>query len=416
MRATIEHKIGLWRALTWLVRLSFLLTLIVIVLGAYTRISDAGLGCPDWPGCFGQLSVPNEHHEIEAANTRYPDLMVEPHKAWLEMIHRYVAATLGLMIAAILFFSIRLARLKFIKLSIALPIGLSILVIAQAALGMWTVTLKLMPIIVMLHLLGGFSIACLLLWLHLRLQHIKHYIMKLLATVPLQTDSSAISTLSSRSHIRGSLQQRDKASPPENPPTQGLKRLGILGLIILIMQIMLGGWTSSNYAALMCTSLPICEGNWWQQLQFTSAFSVLQTAHHNANGSYEFGVLDYASRMTIHVSHRFGALLTAGVLISLALQLIRWHAFSTSTSTSTSTSSRSLHHFRRLGWWLMGLVVIQIGLGIANVLLHLPVILAVAHNFVAALLLLMMVKIHFALRYSERTPQSLCAKQDVDKG
>ncbi len=142
-----------------LVRVSLVFTVIVIAMGAYTRLADAGLGCPDWPGCYGQLTVPSSKVAVEVANTLYPERAVEPYKAWLEMIHRYLAGGLGLMVFAIT--TIGLSK-KRRELGIALPISLSLVIVFQAALGMWTVTLKLMPIVVMGHLLGGFTMFSLL--------------------------------------------------------------------------------------------------------------------------------------------------------------------------------------------------------------------------------------------------------------
>ncbi|OEF28190.1 COX15/CtaA family protein [Vibrio rumoiensis] len=331
-------------ALAWLVKVSIGLTLIVIVLGAYTRISDAGLGCPDWPGCFGQLTVPTQNHEIVRANSLFPQHSVEPYKAWLEMVHRYVAGTLGLLIAAILVLSFKVPSVPKMW-----PCVLSVLIIFQAALGMWTVTLKLMPIIVMLHLLGGFTLLCLLLVFYL--------VMK---------PHPWLSSISSSFHT-------------QHLPS--LQRAAWFGMVILLMQIMLGGWTSSNYAALVCTSFPVCNGNWWQSLNFKGAFTIFQQPLLMNNDSYEYGVLDYSSRMTIHIMHRIGAVLTAITLIWLACRVIA-HKLNSA--------------FKVAGIALIMLVFIQIGLGITNVMLQLPVILAVAHNLVAALLLLNVVFIGVA--------------------
>ena len=136
--------------LSGLVRFSLCLTLVVIMLGAYTRLADAGLGCPDWPGCYGQLFVPQTEAEVTKANALFPERAVEQGKAWLEMIHRYFAGTLGLVILMMAIMAVRAERVDP-----TIPVLLCILVLGQAALGMWTVTLKLMPVIVMLHLLGG---------------------------------------------------------------------------------------------------------------------------------------------------------------------------------------------------------------------------------------------------------------------
>lgn len=343
--------------LIWLVRISLGLTLVVIVLGAYTRISDAGLGCPDWPGCFGQLSVPTQNHEIVRATTLFPQHDIEPHKAWLEMIHRYVAGMLGLLIAAILVLSFKVPNVPKV-----LPCVLSVVVIFQAALGMWTVTLKLMPIIVMLHLLGGFTLLCLLLVFYLVMKPHAWLASDTTPHLGLNAD------LNPKRNARWAL---------------SLHRAAWIGCGVLLVQIMLGGWTSSNYAALVCTSFPICNGNWWQSLNINGAFTIFQQPLLINNDSYEYGVLDYASRMTIHILHRIGAVFTAFTLLWLAYRVI---------------ANKINPAFNVAGMVLMVLVFIQIGLGITNVILQLPVILAVAHNLVAALLLLNVVFICVGLR------------------
>jgi cytochrome c oxidase assembly protein subunit 15 len=317
-----------------LLRLTLVFTLAVILMGAYTRLSDAGLGCPDWPGCYGHLTVPNEAHELSKVEASFPEHTVEPEKAWLEMIHRYIAGTLGLLVLSIL-----ILCLSGTNTPKRLPIFIAMLIVFQAVLGMWTVTMKLMPIVVMSHLIGGFTLFALLLVLYLR-------------TMPLRI-------------------------PGGDPTAKALLPLALTGLGILIMQIILGGWTSSNYAALACTTLPICEGNWMDNLRFADAFSPFQGQH----ASFEFGVLDYATRMTIHVSHRIWGVLTAVILIWLAIKLFK-------SQSQIMRNSASL---------LICLVITQVGLGIANVVLHLPLGIAVSHNGGAALLLLTLVFINYAL-------------------
>ncbi|AVV84384.1 COX15/CtaA family protein [Shewanella putrefaciens] len=319
--------------LTWILRLTLVFTLMVILMGAYTRLSDAGLGCPDWPGCYGHIKVPTQDHEIARAQTIFPDHDIQTEKAWLEMIHRYIAAGLGLLILFIF--------IKCLKTPTApkkLPTFILLLLIFQAALGMWTVTMKLMPIVVMSHLIGGFSLISLLLILYLRIRQKQVEI--------------------------GSLQ------------TQNLAILALVSLIILIGQIMLGAWTSSNYAALACTTLPICEGNWMDNLAIADAFSPFQGQH----PSFEFGVLDYPARMTIHIAHRFGAIITTGVLLLLAYKLF--------------VSTRAL---KKLSLLLVALVILQVALGISNIVMHLPLGIAVSHNGGAALLLLTLVTINYFL-------------------
>ncbi|MEI6860389.1 MAG: COX15/CtaA family protein [Shewanella sp.] len=318
-----------------LLRVTLLFTLCVILMGAYTRLSDAGLGCPDWPGCYGMLKVPSQHSELIQAQDAFPGHEVEPQKAWLEMIHRYIAAALGLLVLVIL-----ILCLKKPDAPKKLPTFIAILILFQAALGMWTVTMKLMPLVVMSHLIGGFTLISLLLLLYLR-------------TMPLWI-------------------------PEEDTVTRRLAPLALTGMGVLILQIMLGGWTSSNYAALACTSLPICEGDWYNNIKLTQAFNPFQGVHE----TYEFGVLDYTSRMSIHVAHRFGAMLTTGILFWLAYQLF------------TRCQSALL---KRASLVLTGLVILQVGLGISNVVLHLPLGIAVSHNAGAAMLLMALVFINYVL-------------------
>ncbi|MFC1233703.1 heme A synthase [Vibrio sp. F74] len=325
------------RVLLLVLKLSIILTLCVIVLGAYTRLSDAGLGCPDWPGCYGHLSVPTSTAEIAKANQLYPHLDVVESKAWPEMIHRYFAGSLGLLVFAITWISLRHNRVGFI-----LPISLSLVVIAQALLGMWTVTLKLMPIVVLAHLFGGFTLLSLLVLLYTKI--------RLRTAAPAQI----------------------------NEPLQGaIKSLALITLVSVIGQIFLGGWTSANYAALMCTSLPICQGEWTQYLNFKTAFTLIQSGHDN----YEFGVLDYASRMTIHISHRIGA-----IIVAIVVLLFHWQA------------KRSADPFlRHQSHWLLFLLLIQITLGVSNVLLQLPLPIAVLHNLCGALILITTVRINYVI-------------------
>lgn len=318
-----------------LLKLTLVFTLCVILMGAYTRLSDAGLGCPDWPGCYGMLKVPTQAHELTQARLTFPELTVESDKAWLEMIHRYIAGTLGLLVMLILFLCFKTANAPK-----NLPLLIGGLVLFQAALGMWTVTMKLMPIVVMSHLLGGFAIISLILLLYLR-------------TKPLRI-------------IGG------------DPQAKKLATFALLCLSVLVLQIILGGWTSANYAALACTALPICEGNWYQNLDFIKAFSPWQGEH----SSFEFGVLEYPARMTIHVAHRIWAIVTAIMLAALAYRLMKCARSST---------------LRQSAWILLILVGLQIGLGLSNVIFHLPLGIAAAHNAGAALLLLSLVFINYAL-------------------
>ncbi len=313
------------------------LALFVVVLGAYVRLSDAGLGCPDWPGCYGHFTVPEADHHVAAANEAYPDRPVEAHKAWKEMIHRYFASTLGLLIIALAFIGWKNKRIP--GQQYRLPLFLVGLVIFQGLLGMWTVTIKLNPTIVMSHLIGGMTTLSLLWWLSLR--------------------------------------QSKMFLPHSSYPTQLKPFTGIatIGLIIVAFQIMLGGWTSANYAALVCADFPTCQGYLMPPTDFAEAFDLWRGTEIN----FEGGVLDNTARMTIHFVHRIGALITFLFIGWLGLKLV---------------FGSDVAMLNRLGRILLFLLIAQISLGIANVLLSLPLLVAVAHNGVGALLLLTLVTLN----------------------
>jgi cytochrome c oxidase assembly protein subunit 15 len=318
-----------------LVLISIILAMVVIVLGAYARLTDAGLGCPDWPGCYGHLSFSKTTENIEVAQQAFPERPFEEHKAWNEMIHRYFASALGFIILVI--FVSSLFRRSFNK-PIKLPLFLVFLVCFQGALGMWTVTLNLMPAVVMGHLLGGFTVLSCLFLLYLRLTPYR--------------------------------------IPGGDPRLRHYAKYALLGIVILTGQIALGGWTSANYAALACTELPICEGAWYERLDFAGAFSIPVAEN------YEFGAHDYDERMTMHVVHRIGALVTFLYLCWLGIRL-----YAAASSSLIKTLSI-----------LMILVLgVQIILGVSNVVFSLPIIVAVMHNAVAACLLLVLVALSYTL-------------------
>lgn len=315
------------------IKLAMLLTFCVIVLGAYTRLADAGLGCPDWPGCYGKLLVPDSAEEVD--NKAYLEQRpLEPEKGWIEMVHRYFAGILGVVVLTIMVWS-WLRRKEDYTQAVWLPTFLLAVVIFQAALGMWTVTLQLKPVVVMAHLLGGFTTLSLL------------YLLLLMST--------------------------DRRTVFVN---QGLQGWATLGLMVLVLQIALGGWTSTNYAALSCTDFPTCQNTLWPTMDFSEAFVLWRGLGVN----YEFGILEHPARTAIHMTHRIGALITLIYLGMLAYALLK--------------RGGPL----ALAGSLMGLLLfIQVGLGISNVVFHLPLGIAVAHNAVAALLLLSVIQVNFLL-------------------
>ena len=316
------------------------LTLIVVLLGAWVRLEDAGLGCPDWPGCYGMLlGVPQTEEAIETANVAYPERPVHVGKAWKEMIHRYVAGVLGLLVFAITVYAVR--RRHTPGQPVGLPVFLAILIIAQSILGMWTVTWQLKPLIVTLHLLGGMTTLALLWWLSLR-AGVMH-------------------------------------RPPARDPGHRLRPAVLAVLAVVVAQILLGGWVSTNYAALACTDFPRCGGQWWPDANYSDAFVLWK----GLGVDYEFGVLDHPARVAIQFVHRIGAVVTALAVIGLAVAL--W----------LRTRAVVVRGYVAAMVVFLG---VQWALGITNVLASLPLSVAVAHNGGAALLLLSVVGLYHTLR------------------
>ncbi|CAN5446122.1 COX15/CtaA family protein [soil metagenome] len=377
--------------ITTFTRLSLLavvLAFVVVVLGAFTRLTDAGLGCPDWPGCYHHLIVPHSAASQQQAASHYPQYPLEVGKAWTEMVHRYVAGSLGILILALAAMSLWQRKKGVFSV---IPLFLVALVIFQALLGMWTVTLRLLPVIVMLHLLGGLSILALLEWLYLKMEYgnkARNDCRVQLATPLANTSGAASRTLQSvnpfvlrrranPSILSPELIEGSKDVSKDVAISRTLHWLGILALVTLVIQIVLGGWTSSNYAALVCPDFPYCQAQqFFPQADFFTAFNPLSSSHSIENGH----VLNHAALIVIHMSHRIGALITTIIIVGLSIGLL------------CGVKEAKL---RRLGAIVLALLGFQIGLGILNVIWLLPLPIAVAHNAVAALLLLTVVAINF---------------------
>jgi cytochrome c oxidase assembly protein subunit 15 len=312
------------------------LAIIVIVLGAWVRLSAAGLGCPDWPGCYGHLSASQAAQNMDAIAANFPERPFEYAKAHKEMVHRYFASALGFLI--LILAGIAIANRKDAQQPVALPIALVALVIFQGLLGMWTVTLLLKPLIVVMHLLGGLATLSLLTWLASR--------------SPQELESSNRET--------GAYSQR-------------LGGFAGAALVVLFLQIALGGWTSSNYAALACPDFPTCQNSYWPEMDFVDAFVLWR----GLGIDYEGGVLDHPARVAIHFTHRLGAILAALVLGALSVAALR---------------SRNHPRLRGAGATLGLLLLIQLILGPIMVMRALPLDLATAHNGVAALLVVASVR------------------------
>ncbi len=323
--------------------LTVCLTFFIVTLGAFVRLSEAGLGCPDWPGCYGHVGVPDEHHEISAANAAYPERPVEAAKAWKEMIHRYFASSLGLLLIG-LAISAWVIRKKNPQQQVFLPTLMVPLVMLQGAFGMWTVTLNVHPVFVTLHLLFGMTTLSLawLMWLNQK--------------YPI------------------SAQAKTKAKENKRPL---LHTLATIALIVIPLQIALGGWVSTNYAAVQCSDFPTCQSKLIPDTNFREAFNLMLPIGAN----YEGGHLDNIGRVTVHFAHRLGALLTF-VIVSLLCFYGRKHPDTSIRNTATA---------------LFIVLLLQISLGISNVIFSLPIAVAVAHNGGAALLLLTILKLHHHL-------------------
>lgn len=371
---------------------------VVIALGAFTRLVDAGLGCPDWPTCYGHILWPTEDHHIETANENYSETPVETDKTWPEQVHRLFASALGLISLAVFFVSFRLSSDRkqkwhltalvlvfltalIVKIGVKVNmditaaamhdhydviIGLVVLacfielgllakkygtsaqplklpafivgfVILQGLFGMWTVTLKVWPQVVTIHLLGGFTMAALFWLLALRLNN-----------------------------------QYWQLAQDEFAASKRLKPWIIAGFAVVVVQIALGGWTTSNYAAVACPDFPTCQGQLWPAMDAAQGFNLTQGIGPNYLG----GQMDNEARIAIHMAHRIGAIITTVFLLGLSVALL--NNFRSGITTT-------------MAYTLLATLLVQVALGLANIIFHFPLSVAVAHNAGGALLLLVMV-------------------------
>ncbi|NVJ60609.1 MAG: COX15/CtaA family protein [Gammaproteobacteria bacterium] len=323
MTNSIQKKLSLF---------TLIFIVVVIGLGAFTRLTEAGLGCPDWPGCYGHVGIPLKEATIEKANQAFPDTPYELSKAWPEMVHRYFAGTLGLLILAL--FIIALNRRSEPNNPLKLTGAILLVVIFQAALGAWTVTMKLHPIVVVSHLLGGFTTFSLLTVLAIRLYQ------------PARDFTYA--------------------------QVSSIQKWVTLAIVLVVFQIFLGGKTSAHYAATICIDLPICHvDGWYEKANFVEGFRLWG---YNAE-TYQYGILSGEGRIALHVSHRIGAIVVLCMVGFLLWNLIR-------------IESKTCRHF---AYAIGALLVLQICLGVINVTFGLPLFNAVAHNLVGALLLVSLI-------------------------
>jgi cytochrome c oxidase assembly protein subunit 15 len=325
-----------------------LLTLVLVTFGAYVRLTDAGLGCPDWPGCYGKLSPLHAEAQISDVHSAAPAGPVSQPKAWSEMLHRYLASLVGAMILAIVIRTILNRRRSELDendpgRAAGLPFALLGFVILQGLFGKWTVTLLLKPAVVTLHLIGGMVILAMLSWLAARFLRL----------------------------------------PVAGRPAEArmLRPWAIFGLLLLAAQITLGGWVSANYAALACIDFPTCHAQWAPDMDFENGFQLQRELGMTADGA----PLSNQALNAIHWAHRVGALLVFVYLGGLAY------------------AAMTMQGLRRYGTAITGTLILQVGLGITNVVAMLPLPVAVAHNAGAALLLMAVVMLNFAIKEESAT-------------
>ncbi|NHZ39732.1 MULTISPECIES: COX15/CtaA family protein [Massilia] len=337
-----------YRKLVWI---TVFLTFDLIVFGAFTRLTDSGLGCPDWPGCYGAANPFLAHAEIVAAETLMPSGPVTVVKAWIEMIHRYLAMGIGVLIMALMATAwVQWRKTRRAEYAPALPTMLFVFVLVQGAFGAWTVTLKLQPVIVTIHLLLGMGLLSMLVWLGAR-QNRANALAHGRFTAPDAVDATA-------------------------PPSR-LGRLAVLAAVVLAMQIALGGWVSTNYATLACLDYPLCNGKLVPEMDFEHGFHLWRELGKTAAGHY----LPFSALTAIHWVHRNFALLVVAVL-----GLAAWRA---------RAHPGVGRHARGIGIVL----AVQAATGIATVYLNFPLTIAVLHNAGAALLVLMVTMLNYKIKY-----------------
>jgi len=331
----VSNDSNKYRKLIWI---TLFLTFDLVMFGAFTRLTDSGLGCPDWPGCYGHANPLLAHASISAAQEAMPTGPVTQGKAWIEMIHRYLAMAVGVLIIAQVVIAwwrwIKSQRLER-KFQPWWPTALLLLVCLQGAFGAWTVTLKLQPAIVTTHLLLGLSLLAMLAWVAAR-----------------QTDHTPVA-LSVRM----------------------LKAPALLGLSLLVVQIALGGWVSTNYAALACTDFPLCHGTLVPNMDFENGFSLWRHLGKTADGNY----LPFPALTAIHWVHRSFAFIVATYLIVLA------------------ALARRDNRLRQTAGWILIVICLQLATGLSTIYFNWPLAIAVVHNGGAALMLLLLVMLNYKL-------------------
>lgn len=329
-----------YRKLVWL---TLFLTFDLIMFGAFTRLTDSGLGCPDWPGCYGHSNPVQAHSEISTAEAAMPTGPVTVMKAWIEMIHRYLAMAIGVLIISIMAIAWRKwwkSGRRETRFSPWFGTALFGFVCLQGAFGAWTVTLKLQPIIVTTHLLLGMTLLALLTWLGAR----------------------------QAEHV-----------PVIRSTTATLRLPSLLAGLLLATQIALGGWVSSNYAALACTDFPLCQGTLLPSMDFAHGFSLWRDLGMTASGD----LLPFPALTAIHWTHRLFAFIVIALVAWLGLQ------------------ARKTAGLRKTAHWLLAGIALQFTTGTLTIFLNYPLALAVLHNGGAALLVILLVMLNYKIRHAE---------------
>lgn len=334
-------------ALRRLALTGMLLCLVVVVLGAWVRLTDAGLGCPDWPGCYGHVTPAGAEKNEGKIESYSPGWEYDSGKAWREMIHRYAATALGLII--VLITAIALAYRRERPVNPLFATALLVVVLLQGMLGAFTVWWLVKPLVVVLHLTGGLTTLSLLTWLWLDMRRRT----KLVSPPPGATKIAVL---------------------------DAARRMAIVATVVVSLQIMLGGWTSSNYAAVACPDLPRCQNQWWPEgMNFDEAFVLWRGLDINYTG----GVLEHPSRVAIHFTHRLGA-----IVATLAVVLAAWLAIRNAPTALV----------RRAGWWALGALGLQLLIAVMMILKTFPLWLAAGHNAGAALLIMSLMLLNRRLR------------------
>lgn len=338
----ISSDANKYRKLVWV---AVFLTVDLIMFGGFTRLSDSGLGCPDWPGCYGSANPFLAHEHIVAAEALMPTGPVTVVKAWIEMTHRYLAMAIGVLIVAMMVQAWRQwKKNRRQEFAPALPTALFFFVCLQGAFGAWTVTLKLQPVIVTIHLLLGMGLLALLVWLGGRQDH---------AVAPVL-----------------------RADAPATVITP-VRMLAIVSAIVLTVQIALGGWVSTNYATLACTDFPLCGGKVIPEMDFEHGFHLWRELGKTAAGHY----LPFSALTAIHWVHRNFAF-----VVLLVIGYTAWRAW-------------RLPSLRGTARLIAVVLALQAATGLATIYLNWPLAIAVMHNGGAALLVLLLTMLNYKAKF-----------------